>query len=136
MNSDASTFESFCNLYQIKIQEENTSLEKKYVTTEHIQIVSKKDGTPINKEETRKYFPKDPITQDYILLCVLYPNFNASQSENEAIELTANFNIGTAEESSCWNVVAMRLPFLRRRDSSWPKRPRPAQSCVIWMAIN
>lgn len=105
MNSDSSTFESFCNLYQIKIQEENTTLEKKYVTTEHIQIVSKKDGTPIKKEETMKYFPRDPITQEYILLCVLYPNFNASQSENESIELTANFNIGTAEESSCWNVV-------------------------------
>ena len=104
-NSDSSTFESFCNLYQIRIQETNRSVEKKYVTTDSVEIISKKDKKPIPKGETEKYFPVDPITKDHILLCVLYPNFNDEQEENESLELIANFDIGTAEESSCWNVA-------------------------------
>ena len=53
----------------------------------------------------KKYFPPDPITGHYILICVLYPNYNKSSEENEQIHLMADFDKGTAGENACWNVV-------------------------------
>ena len=103
MNDDESTFSAFCNLYKIEVNVTNDSLEKKYVTTEDFNIIDKQTNKPI-KEDKTKYFPPDPITGDYLLFCILYPNQN-SQEENETIHFEANIDKGTASESSCWNVA-------------------------------
>lgn len=103
-NNDTSTFGSFKENYKIIINEENTTLEKKYVTTEDIKIMNKNTNKEISKEDVMKIFPSDNITGDYILICILYPNFNSNEP-NEELYLEADFDIGTAEENSCWNVV-------------------------------
>ena len=41
VKNDPTTFGSFKENYKIVINEENTTLEKKYITTEHIKIVKK-----------------------------------------------------------------------------------------------
>ena len=108
-NDDFSTFDSFVNNYEIVIDETNDTMEKKYITTEHIKIRDKsnEDKTKFMSEEfTRKCFPPDSITGEYILLCILYPNFNKKNEPNETLVLTSHFDIGSAGENSCWNVVS------------------------------
>ena len=104
VNSDSSTFESFCNLNQILIHVENNTLEQRNVTTDDIKIIDKKTKTPI-EEDISVYFPHDSITNEPILICVLYPNYNTLTEENEAIHIEANLSIGNAYECACWNVV-------------------------------
>ena len=103
MNQDESTFSSFCNLYQVELNMTNDTLEQIYVTTEHLNIIDKTSQKPI-KDGTHTFFPPDPISGEYILICILYPNQN-SQEENESIHFVANIDQGTALECSCWNVV-------------------------------
>ena len=103
MNQDESTFSSFCNLYQVELNMTNDTLEQIYVTTEHLNIIDKTSQKPI-KDGARTFFPPDPISGEYILICILYPNQN-SQEENESIHFVANIDQGTALECSCWNVV-------------------------------
>ncbi len=103
MNNDESTFSSFCNLYQVELNVTNNSLEKIYVTTKDLKIIDKKTKKEI-KENTNKYFPPDPITGDYILICILYANQNKNE-ENESIHFIANFDEGNAQQCSTWNVV-------------------------------
>lgn len=103
-NVDEMEFENFCNLYQMVIKEENDTLEKKHITTEHIKLINKTTKEEM-KEDIEKYFPRDPITNEHILICILYPNFSQSKEENECIDLVASFETGCAKENSCWNVV-------------------------------
>ena len=108
-NDDMTTFDSFVNNYEIVIDETNDTMEKMYITTENIKIRDKsnEDKTKFMGEDfTRKLFPPDSITGEYILLCILYPNFNKKNEPNESLVLTSHFDIGTAGENSCWNVVS------------------------------
>ncbi len=104
VKNDPTTFGSFKENYKIIINEENKTLEKKYITTEHIKIVKKNTDKELSRDDIMKIFPSNNITGDYILICILYPNFNSNEP-NEELYLEADFDIGTAEENSCWNVV-------------------------------
>ena len=107
MNSNDSEYNQFKENYKISIDIKNKkgSQEKVYVTTEDIVLVNKHSGENINSEIIDNLFPRDPISGDYILLCVLYPNYNIGDNEIEELVLEAEFEIGCAEENSCWNVV-------------------------------
>ena len=83
-NDDMTTFDSFVNNYEIVIDETNDTMEKMYITTENIKIRDKsnEDKTKFMSEDfTRKLFPPDSITGEYILLYFLYPNFNKKTSQ-------------------------------------------------------
>jgi DNA-directed RNA polymerase subunit L/DNA-directed RNA polymerase alpha subunit len=101
---DASIFDTFIQKYQAVIQAENKGSENMLVTTENIKIIDKDTKQEIPETITRKYFPRDPISEDFILICVLYPNFNSNEV-NESIHIEANFDKGCAQENSAWNVV-------------------------------
>lgn len=102
-NSDDATFTTFCNLYQLELKVTNPTLEQLVVTTADLMIINKKTQEQI-EEKVDKYFPTDPITGHPIMICILYPNQN-KQDEDETLHFIANFDIGCAEESSCWNVA-------------------------------
>lgn len=104
MNDDPTTFENYKESYKIVINEENTTLEKKNITTEHIKIINKNNNTELSRDDVFKLFPSNEITGDFILICVLYPNYNSGEP-NEELHFEADFDIGTSEENSCWNVV-------------------------------
>ena len=72
MNDDETTFSTFCNMYEVELNETNDTLEKKYITTQHLKIIDKNTKKVID-DNTNKYFPSDPITGDHII-CILYPN--------------------------------------------------------------
>ena len=104
MNDDPTTFENYKESYKIVINEENNTLEKKNITTEHIKIINKNNNTELSRDDVLKLFPSNEITGDFILICVLYPNYNNGEP-NEELHFETEFDIGTAEENSCWNVV-------------------------------
>lgn len=107
MNNNASEYEQFKENYKIVVDVKNKkgSQEKVHVTTKDIILVNKHTGEQVKSELSEHLFPRDPISGDHILLCVLYPNHNMSDSELEELKFEAEFEIACAEENSCWNVV-------------------------------
>ena len=102
-----SAMKSIMENYEIYVEEINDTMNKMYVTTENIKIRSKTgDKKVLDKETTTKFFPPDPISGDYILICILYPNHNKNKpQDNESIIFTSSFVIGNSNANSCWNVV-------------------------------
>lgn len=105
MNSDRTTFESFRENYKAVVEMENKTPKTKHVTTEHIKIVNKTTNQEMPREQVVQYFPPDPITGDFIIICTLYPNHGGDGANNEMISFECDFDIGTSQENSCWNVV-------------------------------
>ena len=106
-NDNDVNFENFLQTYQIIIQEENNSQEQLHITTDSAFLKIKDIRTQEFKppEFVKKYFPPDPISGEYILICILYPNYNPSNEENEKLHIVAKLDKGTAHENACWNVV-------------------------------
>lgn len=105
INPDEINYENFIQNYQIMIKEENNTSEQMDITTKHIQLMNKNTNKVETDEIVKKYFPPDPITGDYIVICVLYPNYNKANEENEILQLIAEFDRGNAGENACWNVA-------------------------------
>lgn len=105
MNDDVATFNSFRENYKVVLDETNTGQGNMNVTTEHIKIVNKTTNEIWERKDVVKYFPPDSYTKDYILLCVLFPNQGGLETQNESFHFEADFEIGTAKENACWNVV-------------------------------
>lgn len=107
MNNNVSEYDQFKENYKITVDVKNKkgSQEKVYVTTKDIVLVNKHTGEQVKSELSERLFPRDPNSGDHILLCVLYPNHNMSDNEVEELNFEAEFEIGCAEENSCWNVV-------------------------------
>lgn len=89
----------------VDVKNEKGKQEKKYVTTKDIVLVNKQTNNEVQSEMSGSLFPPDPISGEHILLCVLYPNHNLSDNEMEELNFEAEFEIGCAQENSCWNVV-------------------------------
>ena len=45
------------------------------------------------------------MTNEFILLTILYPNYNKKNEPNETLHFESNIDKGTSNENSCWNVV-------------------------------
>ena len=89
----------------VDVKNEKVKQEKRYVTTKDIVLVNKQTNNEVQSEMSGSLFPPDPISGEHILLCVLYPNHNLSDNEMEELNFEAEFEIGCAQENSCWNVV-------------------------------
>ena len=105
LSNDKMKNNSIINNYMVELNETNDTMEKRHITTEHFKIKNKKTGEYLPRSEVEKCFPRDPITGDFILFTILYPNFNKKNESNETIHFESNIDIGTSEENSCWNIV-------------------------------
>ena len=107
MNNNVSDYDQFKENYKIKVGVKSKvgMQEKVYVTTKDIVLVNKHSGEEVKNELSENLFPRDAISGDNILICVLYPNHNMNDTEVEELEFEAEFEIGCARENSCWNVV-------------------------------
>lgn len=103
--NDPTKFDSIINKYIIELNETNETLEKRYITTEHFKIKNKNTGEYLPKKEVEKIFPRDAMTGDFILLAILYPNYNKKNEPNEILHFESNIDKGSSNENSCWNVV-------------------------------
>ena len=57
---------------KIVLNVQNDTEQMKHVTTENITLINTETGTKISDATTKKIFPPDPLTNDYILLCYLH----------------------------------------------------------------
>jgi len=103
--SDRSKFENMVQNYCVKVNVANDTNTRKEVTTKEFRIVQIDTGKAVSEVETRRLFPPDKITGDYILLAVLMPKVSDAD-EPEQLSLNLQFSIGNAKEDSCWNVVS------------------------------
>ena len=114
--SDASKFENLVKNYCVKVNVSNDTNTRREVTTRDFKIVAKDKEVSVGDAETRKLFPPDRITQDYILLSVLLPKVSETD-EPETLSMTLNFSIGNAKQDSCWNVVSKCAYFNKPDDA-------------------
>lgn len=103
--SDSSKFENLVKNYCVKVNVSNDTNTRKEMTTKDFKIVHKDTGKGISDAETRKLFPPDRISQDFILLSVMMPKVSETD-DPETINMTLNFSVGNAKQDSCWNVVS------------------------------
>jgi DNA-directed RNA polymerase alpha subunit len=82
-----------------------TSHEMKWVTTDDFRIQNNKNDQYLSEEETRKLYPRDPITNQPIDFLRLRPMIG-SIVDGEHIQLSANFSISNAKENGMFNVVS------------------------------
>ena len=76
------------------------------VTTENITLVHSENGNKISESMTRKIFPPDPITKDYILICYLDPVSDKIKKPNQ-IYLEATFSVVSPKIDSVYNSVSI-----------------------------
>lgn len=91
--------------YTIIIHETNTSEVVKNVTTKHFKVKNNETGTFLSHAETKRIFPPNTITNEYILFTRLLPKVS-DQIEPETIHIEAKMSVSTAEYDSTFNSVS------------------------------
>ena len=91
--------------YILEIDIKNDSDEIKYITTEDFRIKNIKLNNYLNNETTKKIFPPDNLTGQYIDFVRLNPKIS-STIDGGHLKLNCGFSIGTAGEEGMFNVVS------------------------------
>jgi DNA-directed RNA polymerase subunit L len=99
--NDEAHFEKFKNNYEIRVSVVNAENKQVYVTTEDFKLFNK----DTDKEIGERLFKPDPISNSYIPICCLMPRISDTD-EPEELTMVIDFDIGTAKEDSCWNIVS------------------------------
>ena len=88
--------------YRCEVRKKNMSDVTEYVTTGDFKIIEKATGKE-NVELTKKMFVPDPLSGHYIEFARLLPRV-VDYTEGEELHITAEFQIGTAEQDGAYNV--------------------------------
>ena len=105
--------------YIMELDVQNNSEHTMYVTTEHFRVKNKKTNEYI---DSTTMFPKNPITNSYIIFGRLRPKISES-IPGEHLKLSCEFEIGTAEDSSMYSAVST---------STYANTPDPVKADDIW----
>jgi DNA-directed RNA polymerase subunit L len=94
-----------------------------YVTTGDFKIIEKATGKE-NVELTKKMFVPDPLSGHYIEFARLLPRV-VDYTEGEELHISAEFQIGTAEQDGAYNVCSTCTyactPDRTKQDEEWAK---------------
>ena len=99
---DEKEFENIKNNYEIRVSVVNSENKRLYVTTKDFKLFNKETDKEI---KDKHLFRPDSISNDYIPICCLMPRISDTD-EPEELTMTIEFDIGTAKEDACWNVVS------------------------------
>jgi len=91
--------------YLMELNVTNDSDNIMMVTSEDFRIKNKESGNYLTDAETRKIFPADPITHNFIDFVRLRPKIGDTIS-GEKIHLTCEFSVANAKINSMFNVVS------------------------------
>lgn len=91
--------------YKFVIDVKNTSQSMMDVTTEHFDIIDK-DGNTMPRSFTKRIFPPDEITKDYILLTKL-PAHAENGDTSPAFHAEARAQKGIPKDCTAWNTVSL-----------------------------
>jgi DNA-directed RNA polymerase subunit L len=90
---------------EVEINEENTTESMRYITTKDFKIKNLKTNTYLNEKITKKIFPMNPITKEYILFLRLKPKVSQT-IPGQKIHLTVKMSISNASIDGAFNVVS------------------------------
>lgn len=90
---------------KVVLNVQNDTDQKIPVTTEQINILDAESGNKISESMTRKIFPPDPITKEYILLCYLNPVSDKLKKPNQ-FYFEATFSVMSPKKNSVYNCVS------------------------------
>ena len=93
------------NDYQMEVEVTNDTDSNIYVTTEDFKVKHIHNDIYLPKEETKKWFPPNDITNMYIDLVRLRPRL-ADNIPGESLKMSCLFDIGTAKQDGMFNVVS------------------------------
>jgi DNA-directed RNA polymerase alpha subunit len=116
----------FIDKHHLEIDVTNDSDEQtiRMVTTKDIKIKDTNSNLYLSEEETKKIFPPNEITGQYIDIVRLRPKIG-NTIPGEQISLYAKFSVGTARIDSMFNVVSIcSYGFTidkQRADEAWEK---------------
>lgn len=110
--------------YYCEISVKNTEEHVIYVTTADFKV--KYRGSNLeNQELSKKMFPADTITGEYIDFARLMPRVS-NYSEGEELHITADFDMGFAKQDSTFNVCCTCsygfTPDTVKQDEAWETR--------------
>ena len=113
--------------YELVVQKQNNTNQTIYITTEDFKIKNKKSGKYITSAETKRMFPPDSITGDYIQFVRLRSKLS-EDIPGEQLHLTCNFSIGTAEEDGMFNVISTCsyafTPNIAEQNKKWAEKEK------------
>ena len=108
--------------YVVEVDKKNDGDAIDYVTTGDFRVRNVKTDSYLTDAATRKMFPPNPITGDFIELVRLRPQLSESAG-GEHFKMTARFDIGTAKQDSAFNVVST---------CSYAAAPDPIKINEVW----
>jgi DNA-directed RNA polymerase subunit L len=91
--------------YVVEIDKLNDSDYIQYVTTNDIKIKDTINNTYLSESDTKKIFPPNNLTGDYIDIVRLRPKIN-NDMNGEYLKLTGKFDVGSAKDNGSYNVVS------------------------------
>jgi len=91
--------------YIMELNVQNNTDTTMYVTTEDFVVKDLITGKPLPKEKIREIFPANDQTGDFIDFVRLKPK-SAEEIQGKIINLTCEFDIGTAKEDGAYNTVS------------------------------
>ena len=95
----------FCDSYILEVDCVNDSEVLQFVTTENFQLKNKLTGEIMDKQYTKKIFPPNSISEDYIDFARLRPKITDS-IPGEVLKLSAEFSISNAKVNAMYSVVS------------------------------
>jgi len=93
------------NDYIVEVDVKNDSESIQYVTTKDFKIKNIKNNKYLSNEETRKVFPADKLTGDYILFARLRPRIS-DEIDGEHLKFNCKLDVGFAKQNYSFNVVS------------------------------
>tara|TARA_Y100000389_G_scaffold146763_1_gene145549 strand:+ start:599 stop:2014 length:1416 start_codon:yes stop_codon:yes gene_type:complete len=97
-------FDGIENL-ELEIDQNNTMDRTMLLSTYHFKLKDVSTGKYYPKEFSEKVFPKNKLTDDYILFARLRPRIS-QEIPGEKLKLTAKFTVSNAKEFSGFNVAS------------------------------
>jgi DNA-directed RNA polymerase II subunit RPB3 len=91
--------------YIVEVDVKNDSDTIKIITSEDFKIKNISTDKYLSKESTRKIFPPDPISGQYIDFVRLRPKIS-DDIDGEHLKMECTLDIGTAKENGSFNVVS------------------------------
>lgn len=91
--------------YSFQIDVQNDTENYLTVTTKDFVIIDTIDGNKVTEEQTRKIFPPDPLTGDFISIVKLRPKLS-NDLKGQHIKLAASLTMGSAIDDGAFNVVS------------------------------
>ena len=111
--------------YELELKKTNDQRVPIVVTTQDFRIKDTSTGNYIAETDSKKIFPPNAMTQDYIDFLRLRPRI-LEGGGGESIHLTCKFDIGTAKDDGCFIQASTcaygNTPDLERAATAWAEK--------------